>query len=132
MGVAVVSTTAAVNATSFHTISLSYTELTKLNRIDTDNPVPGQPKEVTITLLKAEPAKNRETWWRAPLKGLERPPAPTKPADPEMVRQAHRYTGRERERERRTRMWEGRGGQGMIVLGKTEDWKGGDENSHAL
>ncbi|CAN0240493.1 unnamed protein product, partial [Ectocarpus sp. 13 AM-2016] len=50
-----------------------------------DNPGPGQPKEVTITLLKAEPAKSREAWWRAPLKGLEtRRPAP-KPADPEMV-----------------------------------------------
>ncbi|CAM9175122.1 unnamed protein product [Ectocarpus sp. 6 AP-2014] len=49
-----------------------------------DNPGPGQPKEVTITLLKAEPAKSREAWWRAPLKGLEtRRPAP-KPADPEM------------------------------------------------
>ncbi|CBN76695.1 hypothetical protein Esi_0000_0477 [Ectocarpus siliculosus] len=53
-----------------------------------DNPGPGQPKEVTITLLKAEPAKSREAWWRAPLKGLEtRRPAP-KPADPEMVREA--------------------------------------------
>ncbi|CAM9157880.1 unnamed protein product [Pylaiella littoralis] len=53
-----------------------------------DNPGPGHPKEVTITLLKAEPAKNRESWWRAPLKGLEnRRPAP-KPADPEMVRKA--------------------------------------------
>ncbi|CAN0037309.1 unnamed protein product, partial [Ectocarpus fasciculatus] len=52
-----------------------------------DNPGPGQPKEVTITLLKAEPAKSREAWWRAPLKGLEKRPAP-KPADPEMVRKA--------------------------------------------
>lgn len=40
---------------------------------------------MTITLLKAEPDKTRETWWRAPLKGLENRRAPPKPADPEMV-----------------------------------------------
>ncbi|CAN0167413.1 unnamed protein product, partial [Laminaria digitata] len=58
-----------------------------------DNPGPGQPKEVTITLLKAEPAKSREMWWRVPLKGLEnrapaRRPSQQQPADPEMVRKA--------------------------------------------
>lgn len=55
----------------------------------TDNPAPGQPKEITITLLKARPATSREQWWRAPLKGLEnRGPAqrPSQPADPELVR----------------------------------------------
>lgn len=58
---------------------------------------------MTITLLKAEPAKNRETWWRAPLKGLERPPAPAKPADPEMVSYADKLNTCERERERERR-----------------------------
>lgn len=55
----------------------------------TDDPGPGHPKEVTITLLKAEPTNSRETWWRAPLKGLENRGQPvrrpTQPADPEMV-----------------------------------------------
>ena len=59
--------------------------------VGADNPGPGQPKEVTITLLKAEPAKSKEMWWRVPLKGLEnRAPArrpPQQPADPEMVRE---------------------------------------------
>ena len=61
-----------------------------LSPVAADNPGPGQPKDVTITLLKAEPAKSREMWWRVPLKGLEnRAPArrpPQQPADPEMVR----------------------------------------------
>lgn len=57
-----------------------------------DDPGLGHPKEVTITLLKAEPTTSRETWWRAPLKGLENRGQPvrrpTQPADPEMVRKA--------------------------------------------
>lgn len=62
-----------------------------------DNPGPGQPKEVTITLLKAEPDKTRETWWRAPLKGLENRRAPAKAADPEMVSKKLWAGGREGE-----------------------------------
>ncbi|CAN0391250.1 unnamed protein product [Ascophyllum nodosum] len=56
-----------------------------------DNPAPGHPKEITITLLKAQPATSKEKWWRVPLKGLEnRAPVrrPSQPADPEMVRKA--------------------------------------------
>lgn len=50
----------------------------------TDDPGPGHPKEVAVTLLKAEPSTSRENWWRAPLKGLENR-RPVQPTDPAMV-----------------------------------------------